>query len=165
AQWKDDGSSFDYTWDGKQYRFDVATRKATVVGDAEAGSGRGGRGLAREGGRGRGGQGQPDRGRQFDTEESPDKQFKASYKDRNLWLSRADGTNAIALTTEGNAKDRTKYGSASWVYGEELKQRTAMWWSPDSRKLAYYRFDESQVPDYFLQMNQTQIQDTLDVEA
>ena len=30
-----------------------------------------------------------------------------------------------------------------------------MWWSPDSRKLAYYRFDEKQVPDYYLQMNQT----------
>ena len=44
-------------------------------------------------------------------------------------------------------------------------QRTAMWWSPDSRKLAYYRFDEKPVPDYYLQMNQTQVQDTLDVEA
>ena len=40
-----------------------------------------------------------------------------------------------------------------------------MWWSPDSRKLAYYRFDEKQVPDYYLQMTQTEIQDTLDVEA
>ena len=40
-----------------------------------------------------------------------------------------------------------------------------MWWSPDSRKLAYYRFDEKPVPDFFLQMNQTQVQDTLDVEA
>ena len=40
-----------------------------------------------------------------------------------------------------------------------------MWWSPDSRKLAYYRFDESEIPDYFLQMGQTGIYDSLDVEA
>jgi dipeptidyl-peptidase-4 len=30
-----------------------------------------------------------------------------------------------------------------------------MWWAPDSAKLAYYRFDESKVPDYILQIDQT----------
>jgi dipeptidyl-peptidase 4 len=159
AQWKDDGSSFDYAKDGKLYRFDVATKQATVVGDAPP--------PAQGGGRGRGGQGgnQPARGRQFDSAESPDKQLKAFYKDRNVWLSAADGANAIPLSTDGSEKDRIKYGTATWVYGEELAQRTAMWWSPDSRKIAYYRFDEKPVPDFYLQMNQTQVQDTLDVEA
>ena len=159
AQWKDDGSSFDYAKDGKLYRFDVATKQATVMGDAPP--------AAPGGGRGRGGQGgnQPARGRQFDSAESPDKQLTAFYKDRNVWLSAADGANAIPLSTDGSEKDRIKYGTASWVYGEELDQRTAMWWSPDSRKIAYYRFDEKPVPDFYLQMNQTQVQDTLDVEA
>ena len=60
---------------------------------------------------------------------------------------------------------RIKYGTASWVYGEELGQRTAMWWSPDGTKLAYYRFDESKVPDFYLTPSLTQVQDTLDVEA
>jgi len=55
------------------------------------------------------------------------------------------------------------YGTASSVYGEELFQRSAMWWSPDSKKLAYYRFDESQVPDYYLALAQTSLQDKLDV--
>ena len=63
------------------------------------------------------------------------------------------------------ARIASRYGTASWVYGEELGQRTAMWWSPDSRKLAYYRFDEKQVPDYHLQVDQTQIQSKDDVEA
>jgi dipeptidyl-peptidase 4 len=159
AQWKDDGSSFDYAKDGKLYRFDVATKQATVIGDAPP--------AVQGGGRGRGGQGgnQPARGRQFDSAESPDKQLKVFYKDRNVWLSAADGTNAVPLSTDGSEKDRIKYGTASWVYGEELDQRTAMWWSPDSRKIAYYRFDEKPVPDFYLQMNQTQVQDTLDVEA
>ena len=62
-------------------------------------------------------------------------------------------------------KTRVKYGTASWVYGEELSQRTAMWWSPDGKKLAFYRFDESKVPDFYLTPNLTKIQDTLDVEA
>ena len=40
-----------------------------------------------------------------------------------------------------------------------------MWWSPDSRKLAYYRFDERDVRDYYVTLNQTQIQAGLDTEA
>src|SRR4029079_1920904 len=31
--------------------------------------------------------------------------------------------------------------------------------------LAFYRFDESRVKDYFLQMGQTELQDSLDIEA
>ena len=34
-------------------------------------------------------------------------------------------------------------------------QTTAIWWSPDSTKVGFYRFDESQVKDFYLQMNQT----------
>jgi dipeptidyl-peptidase-4 len=159
AQWKDDSASFEYTFDGKRYRYDVRAKQATMIGDAAPG--------APGGGRGRGGQGgqQPARGRQFDSAESPDKKLKAFYKDRNVWLSAADGSNAIALSTDGSEKDRVKYGTASWVYGEELSQRTAMWWSPDSRMLGYYRFDEKPVPDFYLQMNQTQVQDAVDIEA
>jgi dipeptidyl-peptidase-4 len=51
------------------------------------------------------------------------------------------------------------------VYGEELGVREAMWWSPDSSKIAFYKFDETQVKDYFIAMNQVEFQDTLDVEA
>jgi dipeptidyl-peptidase-4 len=156
VRWKEDGSSFEYAWNGKRYVFDVAANTASEAGDAAATAG---------GGRGGGGGAAPDRGRQFDSAESPDKTRKAFYKDRNLWLSAADGSGAAAITTDGSDKDRVKNGTASWVYGEELDQRTAMWWAPDSRHLAFYRFDEKQVLDFYLQMNQTQVQDSLDVEA
>jgi dipeptidyl-peptidase 4 len=152
--WKEDGSSFEYAKDGNLYRFDIAGRKATVIGKAPEG--------ADAFGRRRGG---PERGRQFDSAISPDKKLKAFYRDRNLWLSDAAGGNEAAVTTDGDAKTRIKYGVASWVYGEELYQTTAMWWSPDSRKIAFYRFDESRVPDFVLQMNQTKLYSTADIEA
>ena len=80
-------------------------------------------------------------------------------------MSDPAGTDPSPVTTDGSEKDRIKYGTASWVYGEELNQTTAIWWSPDSRKLAYYRFDEKNVPDYFLQMEQTKLYTTVDTEA
>ncbi len=90
--------------------------------------------------------------------------MKSVYRDRNLWL-RSPGGAEVAITTDGSDSERIKYGTASWVYGEELAQRTAMWWSPDNRRLAYYRFDEKQVPDYHLQVDQTSIQSRNEVEA
>ena len=154
--WKDGGKAFEYTKDGKTYRFDIASKKTTEIGAAAA--------PAKPEGMGRPGGG-PARGRQFTEAISPDKKFKAFYRDRNLWLSDADGKNETAVTTEGNEKARVKYGTASWVYGEELNQITAIWWSPDSAKLAFYRFDESKVPDYILQMNQTKQYSTAAIEA
>ena len=152
--WKD-AKTFEYPRDGKLYRYDVTTKAATDAGPAPEPSGRGGRGAG----------GGPARGRQVESAESPDKKLKAIYRDRNLYLVDAAGGGETQITTDGSEKDRIKYGTASWVYGEELGQTTAMWWSPDSKKLAYYRFDEKQVPDYFLQMDQTKIQSTVDTEA
>ncbi len=152
--WSPDGRTFEYRKDGKIYRYDVARRRAVEAGAAPAEAPRGGRpGVG------------PVRGRQWDTAVSPNKKLKASYRDRNLWLSDADGTNEVAVTTDGSEKARTKNGTASWVYGEELDQKTAMWWSPDSSKIAFYRFDESRVPDYFLELDQTKLYSKSDIEA
>ena len=63
AQWKEDSSSFEYNWDGKRYRYDVAAQQATAIGDAPEAPGGGGRGRGGQGGN------QPARGRQFDTAE------------------------------------------------------------------------------------------------
>ena len=105
------------------------------------------------------------RGRQAGSANSPDGKFKAVYRERNLWLSDTKNDKETQITTDGAEKARIKNGTGSWVYGEELFQRSAMWWSPDSKKLAFYRFDESQVPDYFLAFNQTQNHSKPDVEA
>ena len=149
--WKD-ASTFEYNKDGKQYRFNIKSLKADEVGATPA---------RQRGPRGSG----PDRGRQYDTADSPDSKLKAFYRDRNVWLSKTDGSGEIAITTDGSEKARVKNGTASWVYGEELEQTTAIWWSPQGTKVAFYRFDESRVPDYYIQMNQTELQSTVDTEA
>jgi dipeptidyl-peptidase-4 len=98
--------------------------------------------------RGEGGRrGGPARGRQFASETSPDGAWTAVSEGGNLSLKPREGER-IAVTTDGG--DDLKYGQASWVYGEELDQTTAMWWSPDSKRVAFYRFDESKVKDFFI---------------
>jgi len=105
------------------------------------------------------------RGRQADCVISPDGKRKAFYRARNLWIANEDGSGEKQVTKDGSEATRIKYGTGSWVYGEELSQTTAIWWSPDSSKVGFYRFDESQVKDFYVQMNQTAVQDTMDVEA
>ena len=154
AEWAEDGKSFTYSRDGKRYSYDVGRKTATEVQGEE---GPANRFAGRRGG--------PARGRQATEALSPDSSLRAFYRDRNLWLSNADSTGERPLTSDGSAERRIKYGTASWVYGEELRQTTAMWWSPDGTKLAYYRFDEGPVQDYFLQMDQTELYGEVMTEA
>lgn len=156
AVWSADSKSFEFTHDGKRQKFDVATKKISAGSETSpAGGGRGGRG----------GGGGPERGRQVTEVLSPDSSLKASYRDRNLFVGPANGSTPQAVTTDGSEEKRIKYGTASWVYGEELGQTTAFWWSPNNKYLGYYRFDESGVPDYYLQLGQTKIQSNIDTEA
>jgi len=154
VEWAADGSSLMYEKDGERFQYVVRTGEVRALGAQPPLE----RGRFPRGGR-------PARGRQFESAPSPDSTLLAFYRDRNLYISAADGTGEIAVTTGGNEADRTKFGTASWVYGEELNQVTAMWWSPDGSRLAYYGFDEGPVLDYYLQMDQTKIQSSLDVEA
>jgi dipeptidyl-peptidase-4 len=178
-----------FTHNGQSRELDLTSMQVSVTGEAPdgaagRGAGRGGRGGRAGGvGGGRGGRGggrgqtlengapnpcppeQVARGRQRTCEPSPDGAQRAFYRDRNLWLSAADGSGEVAITSGGSLGERTKFGTGSWVYGEELGQTTAIWWSPDGRKVAFYGFDENPVKDYFLQLEQTELQSEIDVEA
>ena len=161
VSWTPDSKYVMYQFGGEARTYDVAARKTVdhaappAAQTPPAGRGRG-RGSAA---------GAPERGRQVAATVAPAGNHRAIYRDRNVWIGDSTGANAVAITTDGTDKSRVKYGTASWVYGEELSQRTAMWWSPDGKKLAFYRFDESKVPDFYLTPNLTKIQDTLDVET
>ena len=160
--WTNGGTAFDYGRDGKRFRYDIATRKAAELPSASTNAPAERR--RRDTSRSRSQESRPERGRQYTSARSPDGKFTALYRDHNVWLRSTNSTNDIAVTTEGSEKTRVKFGSATWVYGEELNQNTAMWWSTNGKKLAFYGFDESSVPKFFLQLNQTKLISTADVE-
>lgn len=160
AAWAKDSRSFTFTKGATLMRYDLATHRTNEAKEEEESAQAMPSVLELQQNRAR-----PERGRQFDVAYSPDGGLKAFYKDRNLHVSKTDGSSKIDVTTEGSAAARTKFGSGSWVYGEELEAHEAMWWSPDGKKLAYYKFDESKTPDYYIAMHQVNIQDTLDTEA
>ena len=151
VKWSEDGKSFEYSAIGKRFRFDLETQKKTEIkseGQAEGNAGQRPRTRGRRGGRSRYGNtgkyiGRPTRGRQYTQVESPDEKWTAEYKDWNLVLVNKESKEVVPVTTEGN--EQVHYGTASWVYGEELGQRQAMWWTADSKKILYYRFDDSNV--------------------
>jgi dipeptidyl-peptidase-4 len=151
VKWSEDGNSFDYEQDKKLYRYDLKTKKVSETGAAPVIDPRA---LNR-----------PTRGRQFDFANSPDGKLKAYTKDRNMYISMVDGTTTSPITTDGDAQNQVKYGIATWVYGEELRQTTAMWWSPDSKKVAFYRFEEKDAKKFYVLLNQLKLQDSLEIEA
>ena len=79
---------------------------------------------------------------------SPDSTKLAFTRANDLWVVDIASAEETRLTFDGT--DLILNGFASWVYYEEILGRPSMyrafWWSPDSRKIAFYRFDNSQVP-------------------
>ncbi|MBO4447175.1 MAG: DPP IV N-terminal domain-containing protein [Bacteroidales bacterium] len=78
---------------------------------------------------------------------SPDSSLVAFTRGGDLYVRSASGEGERRLTFDGS--DVILNGYASWVYYEEILGRStrykAFWWSPDSRKIVFYRFDDSQV--------------------
>ena len=79
---------------------------------------------------------------------SPDSTKLAFTRDNDLYVVDIATEVETRLTFDGT--DVIMNGYASWVYYEEIFGRPskyrAFWWSPDSKKIGFYRFDNSQVP-------------------
>ncbi len=79
---------------------------------------------------------------------SPDSTKIAFTRDNDLYYVDIASGRETRLTFDGS--DVILNGYASWVYYEEIIGRPsrykAFWWSPDSRKIGFYRFDNSEVP-------------------
>lgn len=157
VNWIEGGKAFTFFRGGKTWRYDVAKRQAEEF--EPAGFEGGG-----EPGRPRRQRAWPGRGRQYDRAISEDGKKLALHKSSNVFIADADGSNEIQVTSDGSALSRIKYGAADWMYGEELDQSEAMGWSPDGSKLWFYRFDQRQVPDYFLTVRNLNTQNALNVE-
>lgn len=88
-------------------------------------------------------------GKARSAEFSPNGQFVAYVFDNNLYYKDISNGAVMAVTTDGE-KNKVINGVADWVYEEEFELVRAFAWSPDNRYLAFFRFDESQVPQMTL---------------
>ncbi|MEC9091528.1 MAG: DPP IV N-terminal domain-containing protein [Planctomycetota bacterium] len=93
------------------------------------------------------------RAEQRQVEPSVTGQWTAIYKNYNVTLRKKATAEEVQVTLDGNEKLR--YGTCCWVYGEELDQQSAMWWSPDDKYLAFYEVSESHMRDYHLTLDNT----------
>lgn len=148
----EDAGAVEFTRDGERFACELGSGRILPMEqvEREAAQERRGRTMAR-----------PARGRQSTQATSPDGRWIASCVDHNVVIEEAREDDVdeaapprrIVVTTDGTAK--LGYGRASWVYGEELDQDSAMWWSPDSSALAFYRFDDREVLDFPLPVDWT----------
>ena len=83
---------------------------------------------------------------------SPDGKYVAFTRNNDLYSIDCASGKESRLTTDGS--EVVYNGWASWVYCEEILGRAshyrAFWWSPDSRAIAFFRFDDSKVPVFDL---------------
>lgn len=80
---------------------------------------------------------------------SPDGARIAFVRDHDLYTIDLATSRERQLTTDGNGQ--TLNGQLDWVYEEEIYGRgtkRGYWWSPDSKRIAFLRFDERSVPAY-----------------
>ena len=79
---------------------------------------------------------------------SPDSTMLAFTRANDLYVVTIADGKECRLTFDGTATVMNGY--ASWVYYEEILGRPsryrAFWWSPDSKRIAFYHFDDTAVP-------------------
>ncbi len=80
-------------------------------------------------------------------EYSPDgNQVSYLYKN-NIYVKDLTTSNVTQLTSNGE-RNTIINGGTDWVYEEEFALTKAYGWSPDSKNLAFLRFDESKVKEF-----------------
>lgn len=84
---------------------------------------------------------------------SPDGKKIAYAKDNNLFVYDIASKTTTAITTDGK-KNSIINGITDWVYEEEFAFVKAFDWSADSQKIAFIRFDESEVPEFSMNVFQ-----------
>lgn len=78
---------------------------------------------------------------------SPDGKKIAFAKDNNLYVYDIASKKTTEITTDGQ-KNRIINGITDWVYEEEFSFVRAFDWSADGSKIAFIRFDETDVPEF-----------------
>lgn len=81
---------------------------------------------------------------------SPDDRYIAFAHKNNLYMKKVDFKTDIQITKDG-LKGSIINGIADWAYEEEFGQTRYFEWSPDSKLLAFVKFDETRVKEFSFQ--------------
>ncbi|MCD4772671.1 MAG: S9 family peptidase [Bacteroidales bacterium] len=79
---------------------------------------------------------------------SPDGTKVIFIRDNNLFIKNLINNTEKQITDDGLYNNIIN-GTTDWVYEEEFSFTKAFFWSPDGKKIAFYKFDESDVKEFF----------------
>ncbi len=92
---------------------------------------------------------------------SPDGKKIAFAQSNNLFVYDIESNSKIQLTIDGK-KNSIINGITDWVYEEEFAYVRAFDWSADSQKIAFIRFDESQVSEFYMNIYKKNLYPTVE---
>ncbi|MEA4937408.1 MAG: S9 family peptidase [Paludibacter sp.] len=81
---------------------------------------------------------------------SPDDRYIAFAHNNNLYMKKVEFKTDIQITKDG-AKGKIINGIADWLYEEEFTDTHYYSWSPDSKLLAFIKFNENDVKEFTFQ--------------
>jgi dipeptidyl-peptidase-4 len=79
---------------------------------------------------------------------SPDGKKVGVERNGNMYVYDFATAKEKQLTSDATGENAIFNGHFDWVYEEEFGQPQAWNWSPDSKYIAYWQFDERKVPDF-----------------
>ena len=83
---------------------------------------------------------------------SPDGTQIAFVRDNNIYLVKLLYNNAESQVTKDGERNRVINGLPDWVCEEEFSHNRAMVFTADSKQIVWVRYDESEVPEYSMQL-------------
>ncbi|WP_395053752.1 S9 family peptidase [Flavobacterium sp.] len=92
---------------------------------------------------------------------SPDGLKVAFAKANDLFVYNIASKQTVQITSDGK-KNSIINGITDWVYEEEFAFVKAFDWSTDSKKIAFIRFDESEVPEFTMNIYKKELYPTVE---
>lgn len=86
-------------------------------------------------------------GKQLFATFSPDGTSVAFVRDNNIFVKNLLNGSEKQLTSDGKNNEIIN-GRSDWVYEEEFSFAQAFYWSADGKKIAFYKFNEKEVPEF-----------------